>query len=57
MRVASDVDRPQFGRLRMHGPRKVAVQEGDVRCGLVEEKGRRTVHLHAVLASGAAGAE
>ena len=56
-RVAGDADKPKFGRLRMHGPRKVVVQDGDERCGLAEKKGRRTVQLNALLACGAADFE
>ena len=44
VRVASESDKPQ----------KVPVQDADERYRLVEKKGRRTVHLNAVLASGAA---
>jgi hypothetical protein len=47
-RVAVAEDKPKYGRLRLHGPRKVTVQDGDERSGLAEKKGRRTVQLHAL---------
>jgi hypothetical protein len=53
-RVATDVDAQQHGRLRLHGPRKLVFNEDDQRRALAEKTQRRTVHLHAVLASGAA---
>ena len=56
-RVAGDDDRPTGGRLRLHGPRAAIVSDEDWRRSLADKKHRRTVHLHAVLASGAADFE
>ena len=53
-RVAGEADTQSRGRLRLHGPREVIVSEDDRRRSLAEKKQRRTVHLHAVMASGAA---
>ena len=53
-RLASESDMPKGGRLRLHGPRKSAVAEGEAGRGLAEKQQRRTVHVNAVLASGAA---
>jgi len=56
-RVACDADKQTRGRLRLHGPREVVVSGDDQRRALAEKTQRRTVHLHAVLASGAADFE
>ena len=56
-RVAGDADAPKYGRLRMHGPRKLEFTEDDRDYALADKKQRRTVQLHAVLASGAADFE
>ena len=45
------------GRLRMHGPRRIMQGEDDRRKSLAQKKQRRTVHVHSVLASGAADFE
>lgn len=52
-RVASEKDAPRGGRLRMHGPRRITIDEDDARHGLAQKTQRRTVHLNSVLASGA----
>ena len=56
-RVAGNGDKQTRGRLRLHGPRDVVVSDDDQRRALAEKTQRRTVHLHAVLASGAADFE
>ena len=56
-RLAGEADKQSRGRLRLHGPRDVVVPEDDQRRSLSEKKQRRTVHVHAVMASGASDFE
>ena len=53
-RVAGEADEQTRGRVRLHGPRAVVSLEDDQRRALAEKTQRRTVHVNAVQASGAA---